>query len=245
MTRLRLISPLFARMKIAAARLLRGMILCALVSGCSVTEFSLPALLKPGAAAEARTLDSIFENYFEAYLDLYPSFATEIGDHRYDDQLEIAISTEHISAQRRLFEHTLSRLAAIDRDLLDPRRRLFLQVLERNLKVGLEGQKFNSHLVPVRQLASMAVEFPLFGSGTGIHPFRTVTDYDNFLKRMEQFETWIDTAIANLRRGMAAGHGPAPRGHRESSTAAGKHDGRRSEGELVLSIDQSHAGYLQ
>ncbi len=108
MTRPRLISPWFTRMKTAAALLFRGMILSAMFSACSGTELSFPTLLKPGAAAEARTLDSIFENYFEAYLDLYPSFATEIGDHRYDDQLEIAISVEHISAQRRLFEHTLS-----------------------------------------------------------------------------------------------------------------------------------------
>ncbi|HVO93270.1 MAG TPA: DUF885 domain-containing protein, partial [Terriglobales bacterium] len=176
---------------------------CTALTGCSVGDINL--VLRPGAAAEARNLDAIFDNYFEAYLDLYPTFATEIGDHRYDDQLEIAISSEHISAQRRLFEHTLSRLAAIDRDLLDARRRLFLQVLERNLRLSLEGQKFNAQLLPVRQLASMAVEFPLFGSGTGIQPFRTVADYDNFLKRMEQFETWIDTAIDNLRRGMATG----------------------------------------
>ena len=188
MTRPRLISPWFTRMKTAAALLFRGMILSAMFSACSGTELSFPTLLKPGAAAEARTLDSIFENYFEAYLDLYPSFATEVGDHRYDDQLEIAISVEHISAQRRLFEHTLARLAAIDRDLLDSRRRLLVDVLERNLRLGLEGQKFNSHLLPVRQLASLAVEFPLFASGTGIQPFRTVTDYDNFLKRMEIFE---------------------------------------------------------
>ncbi len=112
---------------------------------------------------------------------------------------------EHISAQRRLFEHTLSRLAAIDRDLLDARRRLFLEVLERNLRLGLEGQKFNSHLLPVRQLASLAVEFPLLASGAGIQPFRTVDDYDNFLKRMEIFEVWIDTAIVNLRKGMTLG----------------------------------------
>lgn len=205
MTRPQLISPWFTRMKTAAALLFRGIILSAMFCACSGTELSFPTLLKPGAAAEARTLDSIFENYFEAYLDLYPSFATEVGDHRYDDQLEIAISVEHISAQRRIFEHTLARLAAIDRDLLDSRRRLLVDVLERNLRLGLEGQKFNSHLIPVRQLASLAVEFPLFGSGTGIQPFRTVTDYDNFLKRLEIFEIWLDTAIVNLRRGMTAG----------------------------------------
>ena len=59
--------------------------------------------------------------------------------------------------------------------------------------------------MPVRQLASLAVEFPLLGSGAGAHPFRTVTDYENFLKRIDGFETWVDTAIANMRQGIAVG----------------------------------------
>ncbi|MGH7873312.1 MAG: DUF885 domain-containing protein, partial [Candidatus Binatia bacterium] len=205
MIRLKLNAALSQRNKIVIAAALRWMILCATVSGCSVADFSLPTLLKPGAAAEARTLDGIFESYFEAYLDLHPTFATETGDHRYDDQLEIAIGEEHISARRRLFEHTLARLDKIDRDLLDSRRSLFIEVLERNLRLGLEGQKFNSHLLPVRQLASLAVEFPLLASGIGLQPFRSVDDYDNFWKRMEIFEVWIDTAIVNLRKGMALG----------------------------------------
>jgi uncharacterized protein (DUF885 family) len=49
----------------------------------------------------------------------------------------------------------------------------------------------------------LAVEFPLLASGTGIHPFKTVTDYENFLKRIQLFDSWIDTAIANMRRGVA------------------------------------------
>lgn len=33
----------------------------------------------------------------------------------------------------------------------------------------------------------------------------TVADYDNFLKRIEGFEIWIDTAIAKIRKGVAEG----------------------------------------
>jgi uncharacterized protein (DUF885 family) len=181
------------------------MILCAIISGCTPIQLSLPSIFSPGPSAESRKLQETFKSYFEAYLDLYPTFATEIGDHRYDDQLEITISDEHIAAQHRLFQHTLSRLAGIKQEEIDTRERLYLEVLARGLRLGIDGQTFKSHLMPVRQLASLAIEFPLMGSGSGVHPFRTVIDYDNFLKRIEGFEIWVDTAIANMRKGVAEG----------------------------------------
>jgi uncharacterized protein (DUF885 family) len=102
-----------------------------------------------------------------------------------------------------LFQYGLERAATVNAAALDPHERLYLEVFKRNLRVALDGLRFKPHLMPVRQLASLAVEFPLLGSGTGAHPFRTVIDYENFLKRMEAFETWIDTAIANMREGLS------------------------------------------
>ena len=155
--------------------------------------------------ATARQLDAVFEDYFEAYLQLFPTFASEIGDHRYDDQLENAIGKEHLAAQRDLAARTLDRLLAIDSRQLDAKRQLFHDVLRENLKDTLTGLRFKQEYLPVRQLASLAVEFPLLASANGIHPFKTVTDYDNFLKRIEAFQSWIDTAIANMRRGIGIG----------------------------------------
>jgi uncharacterized protein (DUF885 family) len=53
--------------------------------------------------------------------------------------------------------------------------------------------------LPVRQLGSLPIEFPLLGSGDGSRPFKTVTDYENFLKRIGGFKVWVDTAIDNMR----------------------------------------------
>ena len=180
-------------------------IACAALSGCALTKQISPDTYPSSKSTESRKLHEIFESFFEAELVLFPTFATEIGDHRYDDQLEIAISEEHIAAQRRLFQHTLKRAAEIKIEAIDAGERLYLDVLTRALKVALEGFAFEQRLIPVRQLWSVAVEFPLLGSGAGAHPFRTVTDYENFLKRIEGFEAWIDTAIANMRKGIEVG----------------------------------------
>ena len=80
-----------------------------------------------------------------------------------------------------------------------------MAVFERTLTRNLEALQFNQHLQPVRQLSSMAVDFPVIGSGSGLHPFKSVTDYDDFLKRIDRFPIWVDTAIANMRKGMEVG----------------------------------------
>ncbi len=193
----------FARSGASIAALLGAALIAGSLCGCG--QFLAAVRARPAEGAESRKLNEIFDGYFEALLALYPSFATEIGDHRYDDQLEIAISEEHRAAERRLLQYGLARAATVNPAALDARERFFLEVFQRNLRVALDGMRFKPHLMPVRQLASLAVEFPLWGSGAGAHPFRTVADYENFLKRIEAFEVWIDTAIANLRRGLALG----------------------------------------
>ena len=44
------------------------------------------------------------------------------------------------------------------------------------------------------------------GSGEGAQPFKTVKDYDDWLKRVSAFTVWGDTAIASFRTGMATGN---------------------------------------
>ncbi|MEO9022401.1 MAG: DUF885 domain-containing protein, partial [Ginsengibacter sp.] len=42
-------------------------------------------------------------------------------------------------------------------------------------------------------------------SGSGIQPFKTAKDYDNWLARIKGFTTWADSAIGDFRQGMATG----------------------------------------
>ena len=173
--------------------------------GCSPIATGPSREISRQPSAESRQLRDTFENYFEAYLELFPLFATQIGDHRYDNRLAVNISAQHRTAQRKLYQETLDRLAAIDRTALAPAERLFHEVLNRSLTLRLQAQRFPSHLLPVRQLGSLVIEFPLMGSGGGIHPFKTIADYDNFLQRIDGFTAWVDSAIVNLREGIQRG----------------------------------------
>lgn len=172
---------------------------CTATARINVPPRSLEQTTEPGK------LHEIFEHYFEEYLKLFPTFATFIGDHRYDDQLSIAISDEHREKQRALHAKFLSEIAAVNSEGLGQQDRLDQAVFKHLLAQRLEDLKLEQHLMPVRQLSSLVVEFPLMGSAQGIHPFKAPADYDNFLKRIEQFRQWVDTAIENMRRGASRG----------------------------------------
>ena len=185
-------------MLINSARYSRLVLCCFLVIGCATIEHRPPGL-------ESRRLAEIFEKYFEAYLELFPLFATRIGDHRYDDRLEVSIDAEHRARQQKLYHETLEQLSGIRVQGLRAQERLHHEVLVHALRRRQEATQFPAYLLPVRQLGSLPIEFPLLGSGTGSHPFKTVADYDNFLKRIAAFETWVDAAIANMREGIERG----------------------------------------
>src|SRR5262245_19892323 len=173
--------------------------------GCAADRrFVLPQDEKQ-RSAESQQLRQMLDDYFEEFLKLAPLFATSIGDDRYDDQLAIVISEEQRVRRRGLYQRYQSKIATFPRDRLDADDQLILAIFERTLMKNLDALQFNQHLQPVRQLNSMAVDFPVIGSGTGLHPFRNVRDYDNFLKRIDRFQIWVDTAIANMRQGMKVG----------------------------------------
>lgn len=177
-----------------------------LLAGCA----SDVRLISRASESEQKTTDSqrlfqLFHDYFEEYLRLFPVFATSIGDHRYDDRFGIPISKEHRKDRHALYTKYLRELSQLPIQMLDSQDRLHYEVFQRELETRLEGLRFQQHLMPVRQIDSTPVNFPLMGSGRGVHPFKTTQDYDNFLKRMERFEVWGGTAIANMRKGMDLG----------------------------------------
>jgi uncharacterized protein (DUF885 family) len=179
-------------------------LLGAAVLGCAAIDRQPPAKVLP-VSAESQRLAEIFANYFEAYLELFPLFATRIGDHRYDNRVEISIGSEHRARRRMLYSETLEQLAALDPEKLSAGERLYHEALRYALQRRQEADKFPGYLLPLRQLSSLPIEFPVLGSGAGSHPFKTVADYENFLQRIDGFDAWVETAIANMREGIERG----------------------------------------
>jgi uncharacterized protein (DUF885 family) len=157
-------------------------------------------------SGESEQLRALFDDYFERSLELDPLLATSIGDPRYNDRYEVSISPAWRARSERLERDSLARLESIDRGGLSDEDQLSYDVFKSAREIEIEGFKFPSQLLPLNQFYSTANTFAQLGSGKGIQPFRTVKDYDDFLKRLDGFVAWTDQAIVNMREGVARGY---------------------------------------
>jgi uncharacterized protein (DUF885 family) len=174
-------------------------LVCLVLLGCN-----RPDKESSGAAAEQK-LSSVLDNYYEERLVLFPLEATAIADPRYNDQLPNDISIAHRAKVRNMYKKYLNQLSQLDTAALDNQEKLSYTIFKRDMEIALEGLKFNDHLMPVNQFWGLPLTMAQLGSGASNQPFKTVKDYDNFLGRINGFQVWADTAIANMRRGMATG----------------------------------------
>lgn len=162
---------------------------------------------RPGEEAtdEAARLRSLVDEYFERVLELNPLQATSIGDNRYNDRIANRLGPEYREQDRALNEEFLERVEEIDAEQLSGQDLLTYQTFRYSRQLELDGMRFPNHLQPVNQFFSMPNSFVQLGSGSSIHPFRTVDDYDDFLSRVDDFVVLMDQAITNMKAGMEQG----------------------------------------
>jgi uncharacterized protein (DUF885 family) len=165
---------------------------------------ALPAFA--GTSAASQQLAKLFDDYFESSLVLNPVTATSIGDNRYNDRFENDIGPAWLARAEKLARDSLAALEAIDRSALSEREQLSYDIFRSGRERELEGYRYPAELLPLNQFDSKPNDFVQLGSGDGLQPFRTVEDYDDFLKRIDGFVAWTDQAIRNMRSGMAQGY---------------------------------------
>ena len=153
----------------------------------------------------ATALAALFDDHFERNLELNPMNATSIGDDRYDDRMAISMSQDYRDADRLLDEEFLARLLEIDRNALGDQDQLSYDIFKIKREISLAGNEFPFHLQPMNQFYLMTNFFVQLGSGSSLHPFKTVKNYDDFLSRADDILVNIDLAMDNMQEGMRAG----------------------------------------
>ncbi|PKL96235.1 MAG: hypothetical protein CVV17_13510, partial [Gammaproteobacteria bacterium HGW-Gammaproteobacteria-7] len=186
-----------------------GLSLTALLAACSgwnqAPVASAPAQSVVDPAQFAAQLDAMYAEFWEASLKLNPLQATFIGDPRYNDQLPNFLSADYRQQAHDFTQQWLARAQTIDPTPLSGQARISYDIFVRDLKSELESERFPDWMQPINQFSSMASFAVQLGSGSSAQPFKTVLDYDNWLKRGDALVALFDQAIANMREGMAAG----------------------------------------
>jgi uncharacterized protein (DUF885 family) len=128
-----------------------------------------------------------------------PTFATYVGDNRYNDRLGdysaefFAKQVEHDKQQLKLFE-------AVDTTGFPEDEALNQQLMVRELKEAIAGAQFNNWQMPVNQFGGAHLSFASMPSQM---PFKTVKDYENYTARLHQIPRALDQITANMKLGMA------------------------------------------
>ena len=145
------------------------------------------------------------ENYYQDGLKMNPIGATYIGDERYNDLLPNEGSQAYIKENKQYNERYLDSLKEYDRESLDANDRLSYDFMKDQLAMNIEGFKFHFEYLPFNQMFALPLTIGQLGSGTGAQPFKTIKNYEDWLKRVSAFSVWTDTAIANFRKGAEVG----------------------------------------
>lgn len=183
-------------------RILLAAIVTTLLGACATA--APPAAVAPASAAQP-DVQKLFAEYWEEHLQLYPLEATFAGDERYDDQLPNMLAPDFRAREHAFRRKWLDRIEAVDAALLSEQDRLSAEVFRRDRAEALEGERFPDHLLPLNQFYSFANLAAQLGSGTSAQPFRTVPQYERWLRRAGQLPALFDQAIANMREGIAKG----------------------------------------
>ena len=174
-------------------------------------QTSQPAAAPATAATETPhdRLFKLFKDSDEAQLKRNPIFGIFRGDLRYADQFGDYITEEYLAKEKAASEADLASLHAIDRASLSPTDQLAYDVFEFSTKDTLKGyepQYLNvSKVRPINHFSGFHTFYPSFSSGTSGAPFKTITDYDNALKRHAGYVTLLDRSIGRFKEGEAAG----------------------------------------
>ncbi|MFL6749085.1 MAG: DUF885 domain-containing protein, partial [Sphingomicrobium sp.] len=181
----------------------------------STALFSLsPGAAQPApATAVAETphdrLFRLFKESDEAGLKRNPLSALFRGDLRYADRLGDNITDEYYAAERAASEADLAALHAIDRSSLNETDQIAYDVFEFSTKDTLEGLQPDMLALtvvrPMNHFFGFHTFYPTFASGKGAAPFKTLTDYENNLKRHKEAVTYLDRAIGRFRQGEQSG----------------------------------------
>ncbi len=153
----------------------------------------------------SKSLPSLLDAYWEERMQLYPLEATAKGDYRYNDKLTITIAESFIDSAKRFYTKYLDQLKDIDTASLNDNDKLSYRLFKYEMEMNLEGFKYPTQYSPINQFWALTLDMPQLGSGQGNQPFKSVKDYDDFLKRLAVLPSWSDTAIYNMRKGIAAG----------------------------------------
>ncbi|MDG2127676.1 MAG: DUF885 domain-containing protein [Fuerstiella sp.] len=173
---------------------------CLAIAGLTVASTSAEDASFGKQYDATKALHELFDAEWQRTLRENPTQASRLGDRRYnrlwDDVSEAAIQTSATMTRQ-----ALNTLLKIDAAQLSRADRLNYQLFKREYETRLALQPLRLHFLPLNQRGGIQNENDL----ARLLSFDSVTDYEDWIARVNAFPTYMDQTIALMKNGMATG----------------------------------------
>lgn len=180
-------------------------VLCSILfvfGSCSQSSDSSQKENSINETAANKELATLFSNFYEQRLHLFPLEATSIGDNRFNDQMPVDFTGSYRMKLHDFFKSYSDSIDQFDRDKLNENDKISFDIFKYEMAMSLQGLTFHDNYAPFNQFYGLTLSMGQLGSGEGNQPFKTVLDYDNWLKRAANFSAWADSAIIYFNKGI-------------------------------------------
>ncbi|MEP2236903.1 MAG: DUF885 domain-containing protein [Maribacter sp.] len=165
-----------------------------------------------------KPIAEVFTEFYEFKKSINPIEATKAGFSAYNDTIANYISDDYILHLKDRYSYFLETLSAYDSTQVSSADYMSMRVMEWDCKVKLEGVMNpivtvaspiydlpSFELMPLFHIQSLHLYVAQLGGGTSVQPFKSIEDYNNWLKRLEDYLAFLDTSIEKMRVGMEKG----------------------------------------
>ncbi|HEV3365266.1 MAG TPA: DUF885 domain-containing protein, partial [Acidimicrobiia bacterium] len=150
-----------------------------------------------GRTDETARLHALFDQEWERVLKENPTFASSLGDRRYNRRWE-DLSVRAVARSHKAELAALKRLERIDRDALPAPEQLNYDLFQDGYRDSVEGYRFRDFLMPIGH--QYGIQLP--DGMVSLIPFETERDYRDWAVRLRAMGRQIDQTIALLKQGL-------------------------------------------
>ena len=157
-----------------------------------------------GFEDQDQRLVALMDIIYEYQVTEYPEYATWLGypgqDDRWTDSSQAAIERRKADTHR-----LLAALESIPSESLSQAAQLDFQLVHKDLASAIKSQSYADDLMPINQMGGVQQDI---ASMIAMMPYRSASQYENIIARLEGAGTLIEQNIEPLRSGLEQGMTP-------------------------------------
>ena len=159
------------------------------LAGCGAPPAPGAAAAAPKSPPAVDQLNRIVERYWDEHLPTENAIAPQL-------------LADSLSIERRY----LAEIQGVARDALDARSRLSYDIFRRQREILVEGFTFPSELLPLDPCGGMPQQLSAYAVELAARPSTNAGEYENWLRRIDEYVRWTQQASANMREGIRRGY---------------------------------------